>query len=199
MAYKRMKFNKILRELDSEEKARAWVWLAKFDGKEFVCPECGHETFYQHMKNPEVRECRGCHLQVRLRANTILQDSKTKMLIWLRALCFLTQGKRGIEHVGFRHLSCKLNLRWNPMAPHGECFKKFAKRSDSGTRTIEEETSRKRGEVQRVLSAVLRFSLGFLFRSFSALPESYQTPTKFWNIAKLYEMLILKLAVSLPR
>ena len=97
MAYKRMKFNKILRELDSEEKARAWVWLAKFDGKEFVCPECGHETFYQHMKNPEVRECRGCHLQVRLRANTIFQDSKTKMLVWLRALCLLTQGKRGIS------------------------------------------------------------------------------------------------------
>ena len=92
-----MKFNKILRELDSEEKARAWVWLAKFDGKEFVCPECGHETFYQHKKSPEVRECRECHLQVRLRANTIFQDSKTKMLVWLRALCLLTQGKRGIS------------------------------------------------------------------------------------------------------
>jgi transposase-like protein len=92
-----MKFSKILRELDSEEKARAWVWLAKFDGKEFVCPECGHESFYQHKKNPEVRECRGCHLQVRLRANTIFQDSKTAMLVWLRALCFLTQGKRGIS------------------------------------------------------------------------------------------------------
>jgi transposase-like protein len=97
MAYKRMKFSRILRELDCEEKARAWVWLAKFDGKEFVCPECGHESFYQHKKNPEVRECRGCHLQVRLRANTIFQDSKTSMLVWLKALCFLTQGKRGIS------------------------------------------------------------------------------------------------------
>lgn len=92
-----MKFSRILRELDSEEKARAWVWLAKFDGKEFVCLECGHESFYQHKKNPEVRECRGCHLQVRLRANTIFQDSKTSMLVWLRALCFLTQGKRGVS------------------------------------------------------------------------------------------------------
>lgn len=97
MAYKRMKFNKILRELDSDEKARAWVWLAKFDGKGFVCPKCGDEAFYQHKKNPEVRECRECHLQVRLRANTIFQDSKTSMLIWLKALCFLTQGKRGIS------------------------------------------------------------------------------------------------------
>jgi len=92
-----MKFSRILRELDSEEKARAWVWLAKFDGKEFVCPKCRHESFYQHKKTPEVRECQGCHLQVRLRANTIFQDSKTAMLVWLRALCFLTQGKRGIS------------------------------------------------------------------------------------------------------
>jgi transposase-like protein len=92
-----MKFNKILRELDSEEKARAWVWLAKFDGKEFLCPNCGRNACYQHIKNPEVRECQACHLQVRLRANTIFQNSKTPMLVWLKALCFVTQGKRGVS------------------------------------------------------------------------------------------------------
>jgi hypothetical protein len=95
--YRRMKFSRILRELDSEEKARAWVWLAKFDGKEFVCPKCGAESFYQHRKNPEVRECKVCHFEVRLRANTIFQNSKTPMLLWLRAVCFVTQGKRGIS------------------------------------------------------------------------------------------------------
>jgi len=35
MKYRRMKFTKILQELDSEEKARSWVWVAKFDGKNF--------------------------------------------------------------------------------------------------------------------------------------------------------------------
>ncbi len=97
MAYRRLKFNKILRELDSEEKARAWVWLAKFDGKEFVCPKCFHGAFYQHQQNPEVRECKGCHLQVRLRANTIFQNSKTPMLVWLKAICFMMQGRRGVS------------------------------------------------------------------------------------------------------
>jgi hypothetical protein len=43
-----MKFNKILKELYSEEKARLWVWLAKFDGKEFVCSRCSGKEFYQH-------------------------------------------------------------------------------------------------------------------------------------------------------
>lgn len=92
-----MKFCRILNELDSEEKARAWVWLAKFDGKEFICPQCSNETYWQHHKNPEIRECKKCHFEVRLRANTIFQKSKTPLLIWLRAICLVTQGKRGIS------------------------------------------------------------------------------------------------------
>lgn len=64
-----MKFCKLLRELDSEEKARAWIWLAKFDGKEFVCPQSNNEACWQHHKNPEVRECKKCRFEVRLRAN----------------------------------------------------------------------------------------------------------------------------------
>jgi len=97
MKYQRMKFNKILKELNSEEKARLWIWLAKFDGKEFVCPKCINENFYQHKKNPEIRECKSCHLYVRMRAKTIFQNSKIPSLIWLKAICFMTQGKRGIS------------------------------------------------------------------------------------------------------
>ena len=73
MKYQRMKFCKILSELDSEEKARIWIWLTKFDGKEFICPKCNNEIYYQHHKNPEVRECKQCHSEVRLRANTIFR------------------------------------------------------------------------------------------------------------------------------
>jgi hypothetical protein len=97
MKYQRMKFSKILRELDCEEKARLWIWLAKFDGKEFICPKCRHERFYQHKKNPEIRECRKCHHYVRLRANTIFQSSKTPLVVWLRAICFVMQGRRGVS------------------------------------------------------------------------------------------------------
>ena len=97
MQYRRMKFNKILKELDSEEKARAWVWLAKFDGKIFSCLKCQHEDFYQHKKYPEIRECKECHFEVRLRAKTIFQNSKIPMLTWLKAISLMTQGKRGIS------------------------------------------------------------------------------------------------------
>ena len=97
MQYKKMKCSKIMKELDSEEKARAWIWLAKFDGKEFNCPKCDNKEFYQHKKSPEIRECKKCHFGVRLRANTIFQHSKIPMLVWLKALCLMTQGKRGIS------------------------------------------------------------------------------------------------------
>jgi len=96
MKYPQMKFCKLLNELDSEEKARAWIWLAKFDGKEFICPKCESATYYQHRKKAEARECKSCHFVVRLRANTIFQSSKIPLLVWLRAICLVTQGKRGI-------------------------------------------------------------------------------------------------------
>lgn len=98
MKYKRIKSSKIMVELDSEKKARSWVWLAKFDGKQFCCPKCQFDKFYQHKKkSPEVRECKQCHFEVRLRANTIFQHSKIPILIWLKALCLMTQGKRGVS------------------------------------------------------------------------------------------------------
>ena len=97
LKYQRMKFGKILTELDSEEKARAWIWLAKFDGKEFMCPHCFGEKYYQQKTNPEIRKCKECGLRIRIRANTIFQNSKIPLLIWLKAICFITQGKRGIS------------------------------------------------------------------------------------------------------
>ena len=103
MQYQRMNFSQLLKELDSEEKARAWIWLAKFDGKVFHCPKCAHEKFYQHKKNPEIRECKNCHLYIRLRANTIFQHSKTPMLTWLKAICFVAHGKRGISTLELQH------------------------------------------------------------------------------------------------
>jgi len=97
LKYQRMKFGKILRELDSEEKARAWIWLAKFDGKDFVCPHCLGETYYQQKTNPEIRKCKTCGQRIRIKANTIFQNSKIPLLTWLKAICFVTQGKRGIS------------------------------------------------------------------------------------------------------
>ena len=86
MKYQRMRFDKILEELKTEEKARQIIWLAKFNGKEFFCPKCSSEHYYQQKRNPEIRKCKLCGLRVRIRANTIFQNSKIPLLIWLKAI-----------------------------------------------------------------------------------------------------------------
>jgi transposase-like protein len=97
LKYERMKFSRILRELDREDKARLWIWLAKFEGKEFECPKCRHGSYWQHRHNPEIRDCKACRHRVRLRADTIFQNSKTPLVVWLRAICFVMQGRRGVS------------------------------------------------------------------------------------------------------
>ena len=97
MSYQRMKAVKISEEIDTEEKARQWVWKSRFGGKDFICPQCEGESFWQHQSRPEVRECDYCRKQIRLRAGTIFEKSKTPILTWLRAIGLVMQGKRGIS------------------------------------------------------------------------------------------------------
>ena len=96
MAYDRLTVAKFFRVIDTEEKARDLVWRARFGGKDFVCPHCRREKFWQHKGRPEVRECVHCERQIRLRADTIFRRSKVSMLVWVRAIFLATQGKRGI-------------------------------------------------------------------------------------------------------
>ena len=96
MAYDKLTVAKFFRVIDTEEKARDLVWRARFGGKDFVCPHCRGEKFWQHKGRPEVRECVHCERQIRLRADTIFRRSKVSMLVWVRAIFLATQGKRGI-------------------------------------------------------------------------------------------------------
>ena len=59
MDYQHMKFSQLLKELNSEEKARMWVWLAKFDGKEFVCPQYHHEASQAGLRAAPCRKITG--------------------------------------------------------------------------------------------------------------------------------------------
>lgn len=95
--YERFGLIRFVQEIDTEEKARDWVWRSKFEGKDFRCRHCQSEEFYSHQVRPEVRTCRGCLKQNRLRAGTIFQNSKIPILTWVRAIYFTMQGKRGIS------------------------------------------------------------------------------------------------------
>ncbi len=104
MVYVRLKPNEFFERISTEEEARELLWKAKFAGKDFVCPGCANESFYQYRTRPEVRKCQSCGKQVRLRSGTILQSSKKPVLQWLRAIFFTTQDKRGVSALQLKRM-----------------------------------------------------------------------------------------------
>jgi transposase-like protein len=108
MTYEKLGLTDFFARFSSEEEARRFLWRAKYGGKDFVCPRCTHEGFYQLHTRPEIRHCKLCDKQVRLRVGTILQSSKTAVLTWLRAIFLVTQDKRGISAL---HLKRELGMK----------------------------------------------------------------------------------------
>jgi ISXO2 transposase-like protein len=95
--YQRMKGPEFFEQVKTEAQAREWIWKTKYKGKDFICPKCHSEDFYQYHNEPEIRKCQECYHQVRLRKDTIFQNSNLPLLVWLRAIYWMTQGKRGIS------------------------------------------------------------------------------------------------------
>lgn len=97
MGYQKFKGFQFFRKINTEEKARNFVWRTRFEGKDFICSHCGNEEFYPTRTLPEVRKCKSCRKVTRLRVGTIFENSKISMLTWLRAIHLMMQGKRGIS------------------------------------------------------------------------------------------------------
>ena len=110
MKYLRFKHIEFLRKINTEEKACNLVWQSRFEGKDFVCPHCKCEGFYQYRSKQkrEVRKCKGCDKHIRLRAGNIFESSKVSMLTWVRAILFAMESKRGISALELkRKLGCR--------------------------------------------------------------------------------------------
>jgi transposase-like protein len=105
MRYRRYKVDRFFQQINSEAKAQEFLWRVKFEGLPFRCPQCKSRKFFSLKSRPEVKKCKSCHQHVRLRAGTIFESSKKGLLLWLKAIYFVTQGKRGISAVELkRHL-----------------------------------------------------------------------------------------------
>jgi transposase-like protein len=77
MSYEPFPAERFFTEITTEAEARALLWRSRFQGKDFDCPQCHSEEFYALRTRPEVRTCKGCRRQLRLRAGTIFESSKT--------------------------------------------------------------------------------------------------------------------------
>lgn len=108
MFYENFRPERFFNEITTEAAARDLIWRSRFDGEEFKCPRCRSADFYEITTRPEVRTCRKCRTQTRLRAGTIFDSSKTSLLLWVKALFYVMQGKRGISATELqRHLGLK--------------------------------------------------------------------------------------------
>ncbi len=63
----------------------------------FACPKCGGNEYYTHRSRPEVRTCRDCLVQVRLRPGTLFENSKVPLSVWFRAIHSVLQRDRPIS------------------------------------------------------------------------------------------------------
>ena len=108
MGYLRLKLPEFFGLVDTEAEARELFWRGKFGGKEFECPRCCHEHYYAFSTRPEVRRCRQCGKEVRVRAGTILEHAKKPLLVWARAIFLMMQDKRGVSAL---HVQRELALK----------------------------------------------------------------------------------------
>ena len=125
MGYKEYSTIGFFRTVRNEKRARDLVWRSKFGGKDFVCPHCQHEAYYQYKSEPEIRKCRGCHAQVRLRVGTALENSKSKVLTWVRAIFFVMDSKRGISAKELqRKLKVSYQTAWSLLKKIRSCLQR---------------------------------------------------------------------------
>jgi len=106
MAYRQFKVTEVFAQVSTEDEARELFWEAKSGGG-FECSRCCHEHYYEFQNRPEVRRCRQCGKQIRLRAGTVLEHSKMPLLIWARMLALMMQDKRGVSAL---HVKRELGL-----------------------------------------------------------------------------------------
>lgn len=98
MQYEEFPIAAFFTKVSTEKEAVELVWKYKSsDGHS--CSKCHRKKFYQHINRPEIRECKHCGHQNRLRVGTIFQNSKVSMLKWTRAIYLMMMGKRGISAV----------------------------------------------------------------------------------------------------
>ena len=103
MNYKKYSTEGFFQKVNTEKKARELICRFKFGGKAFICPHCGEEKYDQYKTESEIRQCQSCHALVRLRVGTALENSKSKVLTWVRAIFLVINSKQGISAKELQH------------------------------------------------------------------------------------------------
>lgn len=68
----------------------------------FRCPACGHETAWTRADG--LFECRGCGHKTSVKAGTVFEGSHKSLVLWFRAIWWLTSQKNGASALGLQRI-----------------------------------------------------------------------------------------------
>ena len=89
------------RRFSSQEACRQYLYDLRWpDG--FCCPRCGHHVAWYMSR--ELYLCSGCRFQVSVTAGTIFQDTRKPLMLWFRAMWYVTSQKQGMSALGLKRV-----------------------------------------------------------------------------------------------
>jgi len=89
------------RRFDSDAACREYLMALRWpDG--FCCPRCGHGRAWLNGRG--LFECAACHRQTSVTAGTIFQDTRKPLMLWFRAMWYVTNQKTGVSALGLQRV-----------------------------------------------------------------------------------------------
>lgn len=85
----------------NEEACREYAARLRWpDG--FRCPRCGHDQAWRTARG--LWDCRKCGTDTSVTTGTIFQDSKLPLMVWFRAMWWVTSQKNGVSALGLQRV-----------------------------------------------------------------------------------------------
>lgn len=89
------------RRFPNEAACQAYLASLRW-GSGFTCPACGGTKAWLSKRG--LRECSRCGHQASLRAGTLFQDSRLPLMVWFRAIWWVTSQKTGASALGLQRV-----------------------------------------------------------------------------------------------
>ena len=89
------------RRFSTEEACREYLFRLRWPSG-FRCPSCGHEKAWT--RSDGLFECQGCGHKASIMAGTIFEASRKPLVLWFRAIWWVTSQKNGTSALGLQRI-----------------------------------------------------------------------------------------------
>ncbi len=89
------------RQFSTEEACREYLFHLRWPSG-FRCPRCGHAKAWS--RTDGLFECQGCGHKASVRAGTIFDGSRKSLVLWFRAIWWVTSQKNGASALGLQRI-----------------------------------------------------------------------------------------------